>query len=110
MSDQATVHISSDPGVCGGKPCITGTRIRVWDVHVWHNLQGQSPAEIVQQFPQLSVSDVYAALAYYLDHQDEIDTQMAQVDRDVDAMINSAGPSLLDQIRQKRQANADVPS
>ena len=27
-------HVSSTPGVCGGKPCIAGTRIRVWDIAV----------------------------------------------------------------------------
>ena len=68
-------HIESNPAKCGGKPCLAGTRIRVWDIHVWHNLRGQSPEEVVAAFPQLSLADVYAALAYYLDHREEIQLQ-----------------------------------
>ncbi len=60
---EAVQHIESVPGKCGGKPCIADTRIRVWDIHVWHNLRGQSPEQIVAAFPQLSLADVYAALA-----------------------------------------------
>lgn len=68
--------IESQPGVCGGKPCIVGTRIRVQDVFVWHELQGQSADEIVSRFPQLTMADVYAALSYYWDHRDEIQRDM----------------------------------
>lgn len=68
--------IASQPGVCGGKPCIAGTRIRVQDVFVWHELQGQSADEIVSRFPQLTMADVYAALSYYWDHRDEIQRDM----------------------------------
>lgn len=68
--------IESQPGVCGGKQCIAGTRIRVQDVFVWHELQGQSADEIVSRFPQLTMADVYAALSYYWDHRDEIQRDM----------------------------------
>ena len=67
-----TQHISRKPGVCGGKACVDGTRIRVQDIYVWHVLQAQSPEEIIASFPQLSMADVHAALAYYWDHRDEI--------------------------------------
>ena len=69
-------RIESQPGVCGGQPCVVGTRIRVQDVSVWHELQGQSADEIVSRFPQLSMADVYAAIAYYWDHRDEIQRDM----------------------------------
>lgn len=68
--------IESQPSVCGGKPCIAGTRIRVQDVFVWHELQGQLADEIVSRFPQLTMADVYAALSYYWDHRDEIQCDM----------------------------------
>lgn len=68
--------IENQPGVCGGKPCVAGTRIRVQDVFVWHELQGQSADEIVSRFPQLTMADVYAALSYYWDHRDEIQRDM----------------------------------
>ena len=71
-------HIESTPGICGGKPRIAGHRIRVEDVVVWHERQGMSPEEIVTRFPQLTLSDVYAALAYHHDHRDEIRESMEE--------------------------------
>ena len=71
-------HIQRTPGVCGGKPCIAGTRIRVQDIYQWHEKQGKSPDEIVSSFPQLQLADVYAALAFFWDHRDEILTQIKE--------------------------------
>ena len=68
--------IESQPSVCGGKPCVVGTRVRVQDVFVWHELQGQSADEIVSRFTQLTMADVDAALSYYWDHRDEIQHEM----------------------------------
>ena len=92
-------HITSTPGVCGGKPCIAGTRIRVQDIYVWHELQSQSAAEIVRDFPQLSLADVHAALTYFYDHRDEILKQMREADELVSRMKREAGPNLLERIR-----------
>src|SRR5207244_2230923 len=77
-------HVVSTPGVCGGRPCIAGSRIRVQDIYVWHELQGRSPDEIVSAFGQLTLADVYGALAYFWDHRDEILEQMKQEDQMVD--------------------------
>ena len=109
MSAVVTDHIEIVPGKCGGKPCIAGTRIRVWDVHVWHELQGLSPAEIVAEFPQLQLADVYAALAYFHDHREEIERQMEEADRFAEALRAAAGPSRLDLIRAGNQTDAPVP-
>jgi len=73
-------HIAAIPGVCGGKPCISGTRIRVWDIHVWHDLQGMTPQEIVAEFPQLTVADVHAALTYYHDNREFLEEQNRQAE------------------------------
>lgn len=78
MSQTNTEHIASKPDICGGKPCIAGTRIRVQDVYVWHDLQGLGADEIVSHFPQLTMADVYAALSYYWDHRNEIQQQMRE--------------------------------
>jgi len=48
------IHVTLTPGVCGGKPCIAGTRIRVLDIYVWNELQGMGPDEIIRDFPQLT--------------------------------------------------------
>jgi uncharacterized protein (DUF433 family) len=71
-------HIDVTPRVCGGKPRIAGSRIRVQDIVAWHERQGQSPDDIVEQFPQLSLADVHAALTYYFDHRDHVDRQIAE--------------------------------
>ena len=86
---EAIQHIESIPNKCGGKPCISGTRIRVWDIHVWHNLRGQSPEQIIADFPQLSLADVHAALAYYFDHREEIQRQ-AKEDEEFDAKLSAS--------------------
>lgn len=72
MSDR----ITAVPGVCGGKPCIAGHRVRVSDVVVWHEHQGMTADTIVSQIPGLSLADVHAALAYYYEHLDEIREEM----------------------------------
>ena len=73
-------HIEKREGVCGGKARVAGTRIRVQDIYVWSELQGRSPDEIVRDFPQLSPADVHAALAYYWDHTEEIQHEMAEAE------------------------------
>ncbi|RPI18252.1 MAG: DUF433 domain-containing protein, partial [Acidobacteriales bacterium] len=60
------------PGVCGGKACIAGHRVRVLDVVSWSEHQGMTPDEIVSHVPTITLADVHAALAYYFDHVDEI--------------------------------------
>lgn len=75
MSSVSTEHIEITPGVCGGKPRIAGRRITVQDVAMWHERAGMSPDEIAATY-KLSLADVYAALAYYHDHREEIRERM----------------------------------
>jgi uncharacterized protein (DUF433 family) len=62
MSDLAH-RISSSPDICGGRPCIAGTRIRVSDV-LDLLAGGETRTEILAEYPQLSDEDISAALAY----------------------------------------------
>jgi uncharacterized protein (DUF433 family) len=71
-------HIDATPGICGGRPRIAGHRIRVMDIVVLHEKLGQSPDEIVATYPTLTLADVYAALAYYFDHPQEIQNDLAE--------------------------------
>jgi hypothetical protein len=73
----------------------------VWDIHVWHDLRGQSPEEIVALYPQLSVADVHAALAYYLDHRDEIDSQANADQIEVAKLQAEQSPSQFAQLRDE---------
>jgi uncharacterized protein (DUF433 family) len=71
-ADALTQHITKTPGVCGGRACIAGHRIRVMDIVVCHEMRGMSPAEIVYQYPGITIADVHSALAYYFDNVEEI--------------------------------------
>lgn len=73
MENVIAQHITKTPGICGGRPCIAGHRIRVQDIVVWHEMRGYCPDEIVDMFPGITLADVYAALAYYFDHREEIE-------------------------------------
>lgn len=56
-------RISIDPDICGGKPCIKGTRI--WAALVLDFLaDGMAEAELLVEYPQLTHEDVMAAMAY----------------------------------------------
>lgn len=108
MEPATTTRVETVPGKCGGKPCIAGTRVRVWDVYVLHELQGCSADEVVAAFPELSLSDVYAALAYYYDHKAEIDAQMAAGDHYVESLKRTMGPGPLTQ-KLTDQGLGDAP-
>jgi uncharacterized protein (DUF433 family) len=68
-------HIETTPGVAGGKPRIAGHRITVQDIVVRHERMGRSADEICAEY-DLTLADVYAALAYYFDHREEIDRSL----------------------------------
>lgn len=94
MGDILHAHITKTPGVCGGKACISGHRIRVLDIVVWHEYRGHSPDEIVGMFPGLTLSDVHAALAYYFDRRSEIEADMKS-DADLAERLRPLFPSKL---------------
>jgi uncharacterized protein (DUF433 family) len=68
-------HIVKEPGYCGGKAAIDGTRIRVNNVVFLHK-QGRTPAEIRLEYPDLNLAQIHAALGYYYDHEDEIEAEL----------------------------------
>jgi len=90
MDSTIAKHIEVTPGVCGGKPRIAGHRITVQNIAIWHERMGRSPDEIVEQFPQLTLADVHAALAYYFDHLDEINQQIEAERKIADQMAAQA--------------------
>ena len=55
--------ISTRPEIRFGKPCIAGTRIAVQDILGWL-ASGMTNAEIVEDFPELTVTHIQAALAF----------------------------------------------
>lgn len=70
-------HIELTHGVAGGKPRIAGRRITVQNIVVWHERMGKSADEIATEY-DLTLADIYAALAYYFDHRAEMDEAMRE--------------------------------
>lgn len=56
-------HLSIDPNVRFGKPCVRGTRITVGDV-LSYLAGGMPETEVLTSFPQLTHEDILACLAY----------------------------------------------
>lgn len=103
-------HIEMRPSPFHGDVAwIAGTRIRVMDVYVWHELRRMSPQEIVEHFPHLTPADVHAALAYYWDHQDEIQQQMMSAHQ-IEEEMRKKYPSKLPEALRRRNANGDSVS
>ena len=73
----ANQHIEITPGVCGGKPRIAGHRITVANIVIWHERLGRSADEIATEY-DLTLADVYTALAYYFDNREAIDESIAK--------------------------------
>src|SRR6266568_6001415 len=61
-----------------GVAWITGTKVKVIEVATDKLAHGSSPEEMHYQYPHLSLAQIHAALAYYYDHQSELDQQIAR--------------------------------
>jgi uncharacterized protein (DUF433 family) len=64
--------ITTNPNVRNGRPCLAGTTVEVSVIAIATIVHGQSAEEIAADY-DLSLPQVYAALAYYYDHKAEID-------------------------------------
>jgi uncharacterized protein (DUF433 family) len=60
--------ITIEPGKRGGKPCIRGMRITVYDV-LEYLASGMSEEEILQDFPELTKTDIRACLEFAADRE-----------------------------------------
>ena len=56
-------RVIADPSICGGKPCIRGTRIYI-AIILDGLAEGLTPQQIIDHYPQLTSDDIRAALAY----------------------------------------------
>jgi uncharacterized protein (DUF433 family) len=72
-------HITKDPAIRRGKACIDDTRIPVVAL-VALLKEGKTAEHMLVEYPDLSPAQVHAALAYYYDHRDEIETDLAEDD------------------------------
>jgi uncharacterized protein (DUF433 family) len=86
-------HIEISPGVCGGKPHVSGHRITVQSIAVWHERMGMAPEEIAAEYG-LTLGDVYAALSYYHDHRAELDEAIRNEDSFAEKLRNQTSSKL----------------
>jgi uncharacterized protein (DUF433 family) len=57
-------------------PRIAGTMMKVVELVTAQQAYGWSPDELAFQFPHLTLGQIHSALAYYWDHQDELDREI----------------------------------
>ena len=68
-------HITIGPD---GVPMVADTRIKVVEIVLDHLPHGSDAQEIHREFPHLSLGQIHGALAYYYDHQDEVDADIVR--------------------------------
>lgn len=83
IADEPVTHIRLDRSRVAW---IDDTRIKVVEIVLDHITYGYSPEEIHLQYPGLSLAQVYAAFSYYYDHQSDLDAELRQRYRRVDAL------------------------
>jgi uncharacterized protein (DUF433 family) len=83
--DIATL-ITRSPQTCGNRPRIAGTRITVGRIAtLWK--QGVTPEEMIDNWPYLSLAQIYAALAYYHANKEEIEAILAADEAEYDRLL-----------------------
>ncbi len=65
------------PGICGGRLRIDGTRMTVNQI-VTLSKQGLTAPQIIEHYPQRTLSEIYTVLAWYHAHQPEFDQELIQ--------------------------------
>src|SRR5205814_639740 len=84
-----------------GVPYIVGTRMKVIELVLEQIAYGWSPEELHFQFPYLTLGQIHSALAYYWDHKDEFDEEIARDLAAAEAARQAAPP---DPLRERLRA------
>ncbi len=72
-ADTKHPHVVRTEGVCGGEPVVRDTRFTVRAIVTYVLRLGMTVEEVVREWPHLAPAQVYDALSFYYDYQDEID-------------------------------------
>jgi len=83
---------------------VAGTRISL-DSVVYSFNEGQSPEAIQEDFPSLKRAQIYGAIAFYLDHQAEIDKYLEETEREFEGSavrLEEANPTLWAKIQRAK--------
>lgn len=77
-------------------PIISGTTVKVIELVLDSRAYGWSPEELHFQHPHLSLGQIYSALAYYWDHQKELDADIERRLQLIDEVQQAQKPSALE--------------
>lgn len=83
---------------------VAGTRVSL-DSVVYAFRGGQSPEAILEDFPLLKRAQIYGAIAFYLDHQAEVDQYLADTEREFEGAavpLEQANPTLWARIQRAK--------
>ena len=100
----ANEHVEQREGVY----YIAGTRISL-DSIVYAFREGCSPETIREDFEGLTLAHVYGAIAFYLDHQAEIDKYLVETEREFEGSavpLEQANPTLWEKIQRAKSEAA----
>ena len=89
MSIMAPSHIEIDDK---GVARIAGTRMKVRMIAEDRRYHGRTPEQMREDWPHLSLAQIYAALSYYYAHQAEMDAEMDRLEAEVERMRAEAPP------------------
>src|SRR5437660_10299295 len=92
MTTATVTHIEIDEH---GVAWIANTKVKVIEVVLDKLAHGSSPEEIHFQYPHLSLAQIHAALAYYHDHQTQLDKEIERDWEEVNAKAAKAADSPL---------------
>jgi uncharacterized protein (DUF433 family) len=94
MSATTTTHIELDGN---GVAWIDNTKVKVIEVVIDKMAHGSSPEEMHFQFPHLSLAQIHAALAFYYDHQAELEAEIRRRLLEADELARQLSNSSLRQ-------------
>jgi uncharacterized protein (DUF433 family) len=84
-------------------PIIAGTKMKVTELILDKIAYGWSPEELQYQHPHLTLGQIYSALAYYFDHQEELNREIERQLEQVDQMRKVTKPTpLVDKLKAKK--------
>jgi uncharacterized protein (DUF433 family) len=83
---------------------VSGTRISL-DSVIYSFNAGNSPEAIQNDFPLLTIAQIYGAIAFYLDHKSQVDEYLARTEREFEASgipLNQVDPALWERLQRAR--------
>ena len=102
MSAVTTTHVDLDEN---GVAWVDDTNVKVIEIVIDKLAHGSSPEEMHFQYPHLSLAQIHAALAYYYDHQTELDAEIERRRQEADELVKKVSDTPL---RQKLLASKEA--